>query len=172
MASPMKFEINGMKELAEKLRKLGDQDSIDAAVETAVTEAGEVMTDRLVANAPEASKFYPQVPKGFLKEHVNMKVLKIKEGFYSVFCGADPHQNYPPRKSKLLTKAGKRRKRPLKVAKYARGPWLPLVSKWLEFGKHGKAAHPWIRPVWNQTWRRSLDTMISALRDWLNGATR
>lgn len=173
MAQPLKVEITGMKELAEKLRKLGDPTLIDAASAGAVTDAGEIMTDKLVSAAPEASQYYPDVPKGFLKENVNMVVLRDKAGIWTAFCGPNPHINYPPRKSTMLTKTGKVRKRRLKTAKYARGPWLPLVAKWIEFGtsrSHG--AHPWIRPVWSQTWKRSLDAMISSLKDWLKDNSR
>lgn len=119
------------------------------------------MTEKLKANAPEASQYYPNVPEGFLKENVNLRIKKLKKIWYA-FCGPDPHVFYPERMSEVLTKTGKERVRPLKRAKLARGPYLKLVAGWLEFGRHSRdgqwhSPHPWMRPVFAQTWKRSYD---------------
>jgi hypothetical protein len=170
------MEIKGLKELNDQLRKL-DGRQLDDACSEAIHAGGTVMTDRLKAAAPEASQYYPDVPKGFLKENVNLKVKKIRKIWYA-YCGPDPHVNYPERMSTVLTKTGKVRKKPLKRAKYARGPWLKLVAAWLEFGHHDRTGghfvspHPWMRPVWATTWKRSLDAMNDKLRQWLKEMSR
>jgi Bacteriophage HK97-gp10, putative tail-component len=167
------FELVGFKEIQAKLAKLADPHAIDDAAEAAVTAAGRDFRDKLKAAAPEASQYYPEVPKGYLREHIDLKIGKIK-GVWTAFIGPDPKTYYPDRQSTVLTKTGKVRKKALKHAKAARGPWMYLVGWWMEFGqhKHKQPARPWLAPTFKNNVQRINNSMMESLRKWVAARTR
>ncbi len=171
MPKVLNFEIVGAKELINKLNKMGEKSDIQKMSEEAVTEAAQIMNDRMVALAPEASRFYPDVPEGFLKRNINFVVDWIGQRAVAAI-GPNPHINYPPRKSRKYTKTGRLRKRVLKSGKYSRGPWAPLVGAWLEFGTSKMAAHPFMRPAFSLMWRKSLDAMGLRVKAFIDEFTK
>jgi HK97 gp10 family phage protein len=157
--------LTGDKALIEKLKSMAGH--VREASTEAVEEAAQIVEDRIKSMAPEAAEDYKWVPPGYLRNNINTSPPIQGKTTVEVYVGPDPHKNYPPRMSRTLTKTGKLRKRVLKVAKATRGPWVPLVARWLEYGTSKMAAKPFLRPGFTASERSAFSKIIEVLRGWL-----
>jgi len=165
------YKITGLADLQVRLKKLADPSLLGEVERAAVTDAAELMEKKIKSAAPEASQYYKYVPKGFLKDSIDFVVLKVKQHWVA-YVGPNPHKNFPARPSRTLTKTGKDRKTPSKKSHDARGPWVPLVGKWMEFGRASTPARPFIRPAFSQSWKNCLQIISDQIKSFVESVTR
>jgi HK97 gp10 family phage protein len=164
------YSLEGAKDLIEKLKSMAGH--VREASTEAVEDGSSIVVDRIKSLAPVASKDYPHVPPGWLRDAIDQSPPQQGKTTVSVFVGINPKSHYPDRPSKKLTKTGRLRKRAGKVSRMVKGPWTIFIGHLIEFGTSKMAARPFVRPGFKGSERTAFEKIVAVLRGWLMSFTK